>query len=185
MSSKNYKQSFVLYESVYAQFERLLKAEKAEEANRYIDAVMQYGLYGVVPEESDEVWLFALDNVMASIDSAKSNYRKKIEVPEGELLQYLRQGLTREKIAEKFNCSVDTIRRRIKEYGFENLPSEDYFFDDELANCGTKEGRSYHSHSLSPSDFYSDSLSDSQEGEEINEGKVTKDELIRRKELGF
>lgn len=127
MKSKQYKQSFVLYESVYAQFERLLKAEKAEGANRYIDAVMQYGLYGVVPEESDDVWLYGLDNVMASIDSAKSNYRKKIEVPEGELLQYLRQGLTREKIAEKFNCSVDTIRRRVKEYGFENLPPEDYF----------------------------------------------------------
>ena len=76
MASKNYKQSFVLYESVYAQFERLLKANKAAGANRYIDAVMQYGLYGVVPEENDEVWLYGLDNVMASIDSAKSNYRK-------------------------------------------------------------------------------------------------------------
>lgn len=185
MSTKNYRQSFVLYESVYAQFERLLKAEKADGANRYIDAVMQYGLYGVVPEESDDVWLYGLDNVMASIDSAKSNYRKKIEVPEGELLQYLRQGLTREKIAEKFNCSVDTIRRRVKEYGFENLPPEDYFFDDGTANCGMKEDCNYHSHSLSPSDFYSDSLSDSQESEEVTEDEVTKDELIRRKKLGF
>ncbi len=183
MSSKNYKQSFVLYESVYAQFERLLKAEKAEGANRYIDAVMQYGLYGVVPEESDDVWLYGLDNVMASIDSAKSNYRKKIEVPKEELLKYLRQGLTREKIAEIFHCSVDTIRRRVKEYGFENLPPEDYFFDDGTANCGMKEECNYHFHSLSPS--HSDFPFDSQESEEINEGKVTKDELIRRKKLGF
>lgn len=173
MSSKNYKQSFVLYESVYAQFERLLKADKLEGANRYIDAVMQYGLYGVVPDSEDEVWLYGLDNVMASIDSAKSNYRKKIEVPEAELLQYLREGLTREKIAEKFNCSVDTIRRRIKEYGFENLPPEDYFFKDESANCGIKKGSNYHSHSLSHSDFLSDSLS--QKSEKEREDQLAKD----------
>ncbi len=179
MKPKQYKQSFVLYESVYAQFERLLKSDKLEDANRYIDAVMQYGLYGVVPEESDGVWLFGLDNVMASIDSAKSNYRKKIEVPEGELLQYLRQGLTREKIAEKFNCSVDTIRRRVKEYGFENLPPEDYFFEEDTANCGMKEECNYNYHSLS----HSDSLFDSnlQEVEEQKED----DDFIRRKKLGF
>lgn len=171
MASKNYKQSFVLYESVYAQFERLLKANKAEGANRYIDAVMQYGLYGVVPEENDEVWLYGLDNVMASIDSAKSNYRKKIEVPKEELLKHLRQGLTREKIAEKFNCSVDTIRRRVKEYGFENLPPEDYFSDDDTANCGMETGRNYHSHShsLSTSPYPSDSHFQSDEERERRE----------------
>lgn len=178
MASKNYKQSFVLYESVYAQFERLLKANKAEGANRYIGAVMQYGLYGVVPEENDEVWLYGLDNVMASIDSAKSNYRKKIEVPKDELLQYLREGLTREKIAEKFNCSVDTIRRRVKEYGFENLPPEDYFFDNETANCGMKEESNYHSHYLSHSPSNSDYLSQGDE-EEIKERKLS------AKDLGF
>lgn len=174
MESKQYKQSFVLYESVYAQFERLNKADKLEGANRYIDAVMQYGLYGVVPEETDEVWLFGLDNVMASIDSAKSNYRKKIDVPEAELLKYLREGLTREQIAEKFNCSVDTIRRRIKEYGFENLPPEGYFFEDDTANCGTETGCNYHSHSLSPS------LSDSHLQENEEEGGY-----YPGKELGF
>ena len=179
MSTKNYRQSFVLYESVYAQFERLLKAEKEEGANRYIDAVMQYGLYGVIPEENDDAWLYGLDNVMASIDSAKSNYRKKIDVPKEELLKYLRQGLTREKIAEIFHCSVDTIRRRVKEYGFENLPPEDYFFEEDTANCGMKEECNYNYHSLS----HSDSLSDSnlQEVEEENED----DDFIRRKKLGF
>lgn len=184
MTTKNYKQSFVLYESVYAQFERLVKAEKAEGANRYIDAVMQYGLYGVVPEESDDVWLYGLDNVMASIDSAKSNYRKKIEVPEGELLQYLRQGLTREKIAEKFNCSVDTIRRRVKEYGFENLPPEDYFFEEDTANCGMKEECNYHSLSLLP--FHSDLPSDSQEIEEVTDVEIEKNDVLAlSKKLGF
>lgn len=180
-TNTSYKQSFVLYESVYAQFERLLKADKLDGANRYIDAVMQYGLYGVVPDEGDEVWLYGLDNVMASINSAKSNYRKKIEVPEDELLKYLREGLTREKIAEKFNCSVDTIRRRVKEYGFDNLSPEDYFFENETANCGMKTSCNYHSHSLfpSPSPSPSDSLYDSysQESEEIKYDRIEKDGL--------
>lgn len=127
----DYKQSFVLYESVYAQFERLLKAEKTEGASRYIDAVMRYGLYGEVPEESNEVWLYGLDNVIASIDSAKANYRKKINIPQDELAQYLREGLTQKKIAEIFHCSVDTIQKRIKEYGLKHLPPEDYFSEDE------------------------------------------------------
>ena len=174
----NYKQSFVLYESIYSTFERLMKAGKKDSANRYIDAVMQYGLYGVVPEENDEVWFFGLDNVMASIDSAKSNYRKKINIPKGELERYLQEGLTQAQIAEKFNCSVDTIQRRIKEYGLRDLPTEGYFFEDDTANCGMKTGRNYHSHfhwnSLSPSD----SLLQRDE-EEKNERKLS------IKDLGF
>lgn len=100
-------------------------------------------------------------------------------MPKEELLKYLRQGLTREKIAEIFHCSVDTIRRRVKEYGFENLPPEDYFFEEDTANCGMKEECNYNYHSLS----HSDSLSDSnlQEVEEENED----DDFIRRKKLGF
>ena len=185
MASKQYKQSFVLYESVYAQFERLLKANKLEGATRYIDAVMQYGLYGVVPEEKDEVWLFGLDNVMASIDSAKSNYRKKIEVPVAELLRYLREGMTREQIAKKFNCSTDTIRRRIKEYGLENLPPEDYFSEDDTANCGTKTDCNSHSHFLFPSHFDSLSDSHSEESERRNYDEKEEEEYHLGKELGF
>ena len=180
MASKNYKQSFVLYESVYAQFERLLKANKVEGANRYIDAVMQYGLYGVLPEESDEVWLFGLDNVMASIDSAKSNYRKKINVPREELERYLREGLTQAQIAEKFSCSVDTIQRRIKEYNLRNLPPENYFSEDDTATCGIEKGRNYNYHSHSHSDYLFDSLSDSHSQEDEKE-----DGYYPGKELGF
>lgn len=173
----SYKQSFVLYESVYAQFERLLKANKLEGANRYIDAVMQYGLYGVVPEEEDDVWLYGLDNVMASIDSAKSNYRKKINVPKDELERYMQEGLTQAQIAEKFSCSVDTIQRRIKEYGLKNLPPKDYFFEDDTATYSKETGRSYHSNYLSPSLSYSDSYSQRDEEERRMEKEI--------KDLGF
>lgn len=182
----NYKQSFVLYESVYAQFERLLKAKQVEGASRYIDAVMQYGLYGVVPDEEDEVWLYGLDNVMASIDSAKSNYRKKINIPKDELARYLMEGMTQPKIAEIFNCSVDTIQRRIKEYGLSTLPPENYFFEDDTAdtaNSGIKTGRNYNYHSLSPSHSYS--LSDSHSTSLGNEKEDSEDMVRKAKDLGF
>ena len=158
----SYKQSFVLYESAYAQFERLLKAKQVEGANNYINAVMQYGLYGVQPDEEDKVWLYGLDNVIASIDSAKPNYRKKINIQKDELAKCLMEGRTQANIAEIFNCSVDTIQRRIKEYGLNTLPPEDYFFEDDTADTATSSietGRNYlsHSHSFSHSDFYSTS----------------------------
>lgn len=177
----SYKQSFVLYESAYAQFERLLKAKQVEGANNYINAVMQYGLYGVLPDEEDKVWLYGLDNVIASIDSAKSNYRKKINIPKEDLENYLRQGMTQAKIAEIFNCSVDTIQRRIKEYGLNILPPEEYFFDDDTADTATSSietGRNYlsHSHSFSHSDFYSTS----QEDKENSNG-----DIVTAKDLGF
>lgn len=159
----SYTQSFVLYESVYSQFERLLKANKVDGANRYINAVMQYGLYGVMPEEDDEVWLYGLDNVIASIDSAKTKYRKKINIPEDELMECLRMGMTQKEIAEKYNCSVDTIQRRIKEYNLNCVTQQDYYsFDEETAENRLEKGRSFHSHSHSHFDSPYDSPYDSQ-----------------------
>lgn len=108
----NYKESFVIYESVYAQFERMLKADDIKGAASYIDAVMQYGLYGALPDEDSPVWLYGLDNVIASIDSAKAKYREKIDIPEDELIACLKKGMTNDEIAEYFNCSARTITRR-------------------------------------------------------------------------
>ena len=113
----NYKESFVIYESVYAQFERMLKADDIKGAASYIDAVMQYGLYGALPDEDSPVWIYGLDNVIASIDSAKARYREKIDIPEDELIACLKKGMTNDEIAEYFKCSSRTITRRKKAYG--------------------------------------------------------------------
>ena len=113
----NYKESFVIYESVYAQFERMLKADDIKGAASYIDAVMQYGLYGALPDEDSPVWIYGLDNVIASIDSAKARYREKIDIPEDELIACLKKGMINDEIAEYFKCSSRTITRRKKAYG--------------------------------------------------------------------
>lgn len=112
-----YKNSFVCYESVYRQFERLNRRGKHNEANAFIDAVMRYGLYGEKPDEESEIWDFGFDGIIATISSAKEKYQKRINVPEEELAAMLRCGQTQQQIAQHYGCSVDTIQRRIKQYG--------------------------------------------------------------------
>ena len=110
-----YKNSFVLYESVFKHFERLQKRDK-ELALEYINAIMNYGLYGEAPAEDSEIWDFGIDSDIASISTAKKKFSKKINIPKEELQEHLNKGLKQTEIASIYNCSVDTIQRRIKEY---------------------------------------------------------------------
>ena len=113
---KAYRNSFVLYESVQNHFERLKKRNK-ELALEYISAILNYGIYGNLPEEDSELWDFGLDTDIATISAAKNNKNKKIQIPREELEKHINNGLKQKEIAEIFNCSVDTIQRRINEYG--------------------------------------------------------------------
>lgn len=119
-----YKNSFVCYESVYRQFERLIRRGKQQEANDFIAAVMRYGLYGEKPDEDSEIWDFGFDGIIATISSAKEKYQKKINVPEEELAAMLRSGQTQQQIANHYGCSVDTIQRRMKQYGLNRNTAE-------------------------------------------------------------
>lgn len=110
-----YKETFVFYESYGKTFERLRQMDK-EKADQYIYALIRYGLYNELPNEDSDVWLFGFDGVIATINSAKTNRAKKIEIPKEELEEMIRQGNTQEEMARAFSCSVDTIQRRMKEY---------------------------------------------------------------------
>ena len=72
------KGSFVLYESVYKQFE-LLKKRKPESAGDFIEAIMEFGLYGVIPDEESDVWLYGFEQSITSISAAKDRYNTAIE----------------------------------------------------------------------------------------------------------
>ena len=113
----DYKNSFVLYESVYVQYDRLMRRGKVQAAQDFIDAVMRYGLYGDEPDEDSEVWDFGFDGVIATISTAKDRYTKRIDVPQEELEQFVQEGRTQQEIANYYNCSTDTIQRRMKQYG--------------------------------------------------------------------
>ena len=112
-----YKNSFGLYESVYVQYDRLMRRGKIQAAQDFINAVMRYGLYGDEPNEDSDVWDFGFDGVIATINTAKDRYTKRIDVPKEELEQFVREGRSQQEIANYYDCSVDTIQRRMKQYG--------------------------------------------------------------------
>ena len=113
----DYKNSFVLYESVYVQYDRLMRRGKVQTAQDFIGAVMRYGLYGEAPAEESEIWDYGFDGVVATISSAKDRYSKRIDVPQEELERFVNEGRTQQEIASYYNCSTDTIQRRMKQYG--------------------------------------------------------------------
>ena len=78
---------------------------------------MRYGLYGDEPDEDSEVWDYGFDGVIATISTAKDRYTKRIDVPQEELERFVREGRTQQEIASYYNCSTDTIQRRMKQYG--------------------------------------------------------------------
>ena len=112
-----YKNSFILYESVYVQYDRLMRRGKIQAAQDFINAVMQYGLYGDEPNEDSDVWDLGFDGVIATISTAKDRYTKRIDVPQEELEKFVNEGRSQQEIASYYNCSVDTIQRRMKQYG--------------------------------------------------------------------
>ena len=112
-----YKNSFVLYESVYVQYDRLMRRGKVQAAQEFINAVMRYGLYGDTPDEESEIWDYGFDGVVATISSAKDRYTKRIDIPREELERFVSEGRTQQEIASYYNCSVDTVQRRMKDYG--------------------------------------------------------------------
>ena len=114
-----YKNSFVLYESVYVQYDRLMRRGKVQAAQEFINAVMRYGLYGDAPDEESEIWDYGFDGVIATISSAKDRYTKRIDIPREELERLLAEGRTQQEIASYYGCSVDTVQRRIKSYGID------------------------------------------------------------------
>lgn len=111
-----YKETFLFYESYGKTFERLRQIDK-EKADQYIYALIRYGLYNELPPQESDVWLFGFDGVIATINSAKTNRAKKIIIPKEDLEEMMKQGKTQEEMAKYFCCSVDTIQRRMKEYG--------------------------------------------------------------------
>ena len=125
MASALYKESFVLYESVFRMYQRIYKKDKAKAAD-YINAVMEFGIDGVLPDEDDELWFYGLDNAIASIDSSKNNRtkniedgakggRKKIDL-DNDVLSVMRdRGMSYQEIADKLGVSKSTIQRRFKE----------------------------------------------------------------------
>lgn len=130
MSDGLYNKSFVLYESVFRTYQRLYKMNKAIAAD-YINAVMEFGIDDITPDDDDAVWMYGLDNAIAAIDSAKNRRKKNIEdgakggrrkldIDSERLLEMRNQGMSYDAIAKELGISKSTVQRR-----FNSLVSND------------------------------------------------------------
>lgn len=117
----NNTESFVLYESVYKQFE-ILKKRKPAVATDFIEAIMEYGLYGVVPDEESDVWLYGFEQSITSIQRAKDRYIASVEngrkggrpsknLNKEEVLQKKEELKTWKAVAKFYSIDEDTLRK--------------------------------------------------------------------------
>lgn len=113
--------SFVFYESVWKQYQ-ILDARRPEAAKAFMRAVVEYGLYNIVPPEDDEVWMYGLEQTITSIDAAKGRREKNQEDGskggrpairfERELIEQKKQELkTWKAVAEFLGIDEKTLRK--------------------------------------------------------------------------
>lgn len=117
-------QSFVLYESVYKHIQTLSNRVSDTTALHYINCIMEFGLYGVMPPDDDEVWIYGFEQAITSIYAAKERYNKSKEngkkggaperFPADRVAELKEQGLTNQEVAEKLGCSTKTVERKNK-----------------------------------------------------------------------
>lgn len=115
-------ESFVLYESVYKHIKTLSERVSDTTALHYINCIMEFGLYGIMPPDDDEVWIYGFEQAMTSIYSAKERYNKSKEngrkggAPERftkeQVKELKNQGLTNQEVANTLGCSTKTVERK-------------------------------------------------------------------------
>lgn len=121
------KQSFVLYESVFKQTERLQKKLGKDAAYDFIEAIMEFGLYGVLPEDESDVWLYGFEQSITSISAAKDRYAASVEngkkggrpkeIDDMKVMELKEEwGYTNKEIAEELECSVSSVEKIIRKY---------------------------------------------------------------------
>jgi DNA-binding NarL/FixJ family response regulator len=114
-------ESFVMYESVYKQAAILEKKLGKETAYDFLKAVIEFGLYGALPDEEDLVWLYGFEQTITSISKAKDRYAAAVEngkkggrkptVDKEKVLALKEQGLTNKQVAEELGCSVSSVEK--------------------------------------------------------------------------
>lgn len=115
------KESFVFYESVAKQGDRLADKLGKEVAFDFYKAVIDFGLYGVLPDEDSDVWLYGFEQTITSINAAKDRYAAAIEngkkggrpkkIDENKALELKQKGMTNKQVAEALGCSISSIEK--------------------------------------------------------------------------
>lgn len=119
-------ESFVFYESVYKQSQILEKRLGAEVALAFMNAVVEFGLYGVIPEEDDPLWLYGLEQTFTSIGAAKDRRQQQISngkkggrpktIDDQQVIEMFKQGMTNSEIAAAVGCSLSSVEKKVSAY---------------------------------------------------------------------
>ena len=115
-------ESFVFYETVFKQTEQLHKRKRYDEELELYRAIAQYGLYGVVPADDDDVWLYGFEQAITSISRAKERYQLAIEngrrggrpavwLDQEEVLAKKKELKTWKAVAQYYGINEDTLRK--------------------------------------------------------------------------
>lgn len=126
-------ESFVFYESVYKQAERLEKKLGKEVGYDFLKAVIEFGLYGAVPDEDDNAWLYGLEQTITSIGAAKNRYaaavengkkggRPVVELKEKEVLKKKEELGTWKAVASYYGVTEQTLRNKRVEWEKQKNP---------------------------------------------------------------
>lgn len=119
--------AFVFYESFLKSIQNVERFRGKEEAFDFAMSIMEYGCYGLPPDDTNSAWLYGFEQVRASIDAAQD--RRQRQIAQGktggrprksanidEILQMRASGLSVRAIAERLNISDKTVRRRLQEH---------------------------------------------------------------------
>lgn len=119
------KESFVLYESAYKQFKTIKDRLGKDAACDLIDDIMQFGLYGVIPPEESNSYLYGFEQIITSIANAKDRYQTAVEngkrggrkpiIDRQKVLELKATGLTNKEVAAQVGCSVSSVEKIISE----------------------------------------------------------------------
>lgn len=123
--------SFVMYESAFKQAEILEERLGKEKAYEFLKALNEFGLYGVLPDESSEVWLYGFEQTITSVSRAKDRHsaaiengkkggRTKIELSKEEVMAAKDELKTWKAVAQHFGVSEQTLKNKRKEWVDEN-----------------------------------------------------------------
>lgn len=126
-------ESFVMYESTFKQMEILEKRLGKDAAFDFIKAVSEFGLYGVIPDEENSVWLYGFEQTITSISKAKDRYtasiengrkggRPVVELKEKEVLKKKEELGTWKAVASYYGVTEQTLRNKRVEWEKQKNP---------------------------------------------------------------
>ena len=117
--------SFVIYDSYYDTYRRLKKRDP-NIALEFIDAILNYGFTGEIPEEHAIIWDYGLPTIFSTIDASTSRYERAVKSGGGrpsakvtleDIYEQIEICDTWKEVAANLKIDADTLRSVRQKHG--------------------------------------------------------------------